>query len=127
MPKRLEIVGDSDPLFPVQAFFNAVSDDSFVRTVSNLVVGIGAGADDAFCEFPGDLDPGDDPFEGVRFALYEDEVAVDERTFRRFLRLACDAYISAHPEDVEKIEDLLATEAEGDKQNENESKVTDEV
>ena len=107
MPKRLSIVGDDDPLFPIQAFFNAIGDHSFIETIARLLKGIGAGFDDVFCEFPSDLDPGEEPFEGVRCALYEDEIVVDLDTFGRFLKLACENYVREHPEDKAQIDSLL--------------------
>jgi CDI immunity protein len=107
MPKRLSIVSDEDPMFPVQAFFNAISNDHFVFTISNLLQGVGAGFDVAYCEFPEDLDPSDESFEGVRFSLYEDEIIVDYQTFMQYLKLACKQYIKEHPEDHNKLEQLL--------------------
>ena len=109
MPKRLNFVKDNDPLFPVQAFFNAISDDSFVRTVENLSKNIGAAFDDCDCEFPGDLDPGDETFEGVRFSLFEEEVVVDQNTFQRFLRLACEEHLRRHPQDSHAINESLSS------------------
>lgn len=107
MPKRLSIVGDEGPMFPVQAFFNAINDDRFVFTISNLLQGVGAGFDVAYCEFPYALDENDEPFEGVRFSLYEDEIIVDYQTFMQYLKLACKQYIKEHPEDSNKLEHLL--------------------
>ena len=107
MPKGFRIQVDNERLFPIQAFFNAISDHSFVETIANLLRGIGASFDDAHCEFPKDLDPGEEPFEGVRFALYDDEVVVGFRTFRHYLELACTAYISENPINRSKIENLL--------------------
>ena len=82
---------DDDPLFPMQAFFNIIRASEFIEIVSNLTSGHGAGLECVYCGFPGDADPGEEPFEGVRFALFEDEVVVDEKTFAKFLRLACEA------------------------------------
>lgn len=117
MPKRIDIedAPEYERLFPVQAFFNAIDDDLFVRTVDCLTRGTGAGFNNAVCSFPGDLDEyaiavelkGKVP-DGIMFSLFEDEVVVDIPTFRRFLTLACEAYVHDHPEDRARIEELLA-------------------
>jgi hypothetical protein len=107
MPKGFRIQIDDVRLFPIQAFFNAISDHSFVETIANLLSGVGASFDEAHCEFPADLDPDEEPFEGVRFALYDDEVVVDLQTFRHYLELACIAYISENPSNLPKIETLM--------------------
>lgn len=103
MSKRLERVADDDSLFPVQAFFNALGDATFVDTLSDLLQGVGHGVNEAHCEFPADLDPGEPPFEGVRFRLFEDEVVVSRETFERFLLAACAAQVRRCPEQHEAI------------------------
>ena len=107
MGRRLAIVGDTDRLFPVQAFFNAMGDSVFLRILADLVSGVGAGVNDVHCEFPGDLNEDEEPFEGIRFSLYEDEVVVDRDTFLRFLRLAAESYVREHPHDQAQVEAIL--------------------
>lgn len=109
MPKRVQVVGDEDLLFPVQAFFNAIGDSSFLRIIANLASGIGAGIDDVYCEFPSDLNEDEETFEGVRCSLYEDEVVVDRDTFFSFLRLAAAAYIEKHPEESARVDAILSS------------------
>ena len=109
MSKRLELVSDRDPLFPAQAFFNALSDRTFVDALVDLLRGVGHGVNEAHCELPGDLDPGEPPFEGVRFRLFEDEVVVPRETFERFLRAACAAQVQRCPEQRAAIAQLLAS------------------
>lgn len=105
VPKRLCMVGDKDLMFPAQAFFNTISDNRFVF-ISNLLQGIDAGFDAAYYQFPSDLAPSDEPFEGVKFSLYEDGVVVDHQTFMQYLKLACKEY-KEHPEHRHKPEHLL--------------------
>lgn len=107
MPKRIQLVADNDPLFPAQAFFNAISPRDFITTIKRLLINIGAGVDDAVCTFPESLDPGDERFEGIQFSFFEDEVTVDEPTFQKFLIAACRAHIAEHPEDLDEIEKAL--------------------
>jgi len=98
MSKRLQLVADNDRLFPVQAFFNAISSRNFLEVIETLMSGVGAGINDVHCQFPGDVGPGEKPFTGIQFSLYEDEVIVDDATFKRFLLAACKAHLRDHPE-----------------------------
>lgn len=116
MPLHFRLVLADPKLFPVQAFFNAISDGAFVRVVESLLSGVGHGAEEAFCEFPDPLDPGDPPFEGVRFSIFEEEVVLDRPTFLRYLRLAVDAFLEGHPADRVRLEALLRAGEAGDSQ-----------
>jgi hypothetical protein len=107
MRTDFRIIVKEDRLFPVQAFFNAIPNDSFVRTVEHLVNSIGASFNDADCTFPGDLDPGDEPFVGVQFGLLDNEVEISEIQFAKYLIEACESYVAQFPEDKETIEMLL--------------------
>ncbi|WP_152039057.1 ribonuclease toxin immunity protein CdiI [Myxococcus xanthus] len=107
MPKRLNLVGDDDPLFPGQAFFNSISERGFVEKIQQLVARVGAEIDGAQCEFPGDLEPWEPKFEGVRFSLYEDVVVVEEPVFQMFLLEACRMHVKDHPEDRARLAQIL--------------------
>ena len=108
MSKRIQLVADNDRLFPVQAFFNAISSRNFVAVIQSLLGGVGAGINDVHCQFPGDLDPGEKTFKGVRFSLYDDEVVVDEQTFKRFLIAASKAHVREQPEERAALEKALS-------------------
>ena len=97
----------SDDLLPVQAFFNAIPDDSFLKTIEAFSKGVGASFNDCHCEFPGDLDPEDEMIEGVQFALYEQEVVISMAAFLEYLTKACDVFINDNPEDKDDVERLL--------------------
>jgi hypothetical protein len=105
MPTRLTI---ADPnLFPVQAFFNAVSDSSFVRMTDLLTSEIGYTSDEAHCRFPSDLDPGEETFSGVSFQLFEDRVIINQEQLRTFLIEACSVYLETHSSDRAVLERYL--------------------
>jgi hypothetical protein len=118
MFKRINLEGTSEreKFFPVEAFFNEIDDFHFVDAVGCLINGVSYGIDVAnHCKFPSGLDDYDryvirhgKPLEGIEFSLFEDAVVLDVPTFRRFLTMACDAYVKKHPEDRAKIEELLA-------------------
>ena len=105
VPWRMRL---DDHLFPIQAFFNAVGDAEFVRVVEHLSRGIGAGVNEADCAFPGDLDPGDEPFEGVRFSIFEESIIISTSELRGYLRFACEQYLVEHPEDELILTECLA-------------------
>ena len=106
MPTRINI--NDSMYFPVQALLNAVSDSSFVDFVDCLTRGIGFSSNDADCTFPGDLDPDEIPFEGVRFSLFEDEVVVSLDQLREYLTIACNSYIATHPESECNLNNYLS-------------------
>jgi hypothetical protein len=105
--KRIVIGDDRDPKFPVQAFFNSISDSSFISIVSSLVKQVGYCTDNACCTFPGDLDPGEEIFEGVKFSLFEDAVIIDNQSFLNYLELVCNKHVEFCPNDKEEISNLL--------------------
>jgi CDI immunity protein len=105
--KRIIIGDDRDPLFPVQAFFNSIGDSSFVSIVSSLVKRIGYCTDYTCCNFPSNLDPGEEVFEGVRFSLFEDVAIIDNKSFLNYLELVCNEHIKFCPDDEEEIIKLL--------------------
>lgn len=63
-------------LFPVQAFFNAMPARSFFEALENFAKGIGAGFNDAVCEFPDELDEDEEKFTGVKFYIFNEELIV---------------------------------------------------
>ncbi len=107
MRKRIIIGDDRDPRFPVQAFFNSISDSSFIGIISNLLKYIGYCTDNACCKFPGDLDPGEELFEGVRFSLFEDVIIIDNKSFLEYLKIVCTEHIEYCPSDKEEVSNLL--------------------
>ena len=107
MPDRLSL--NEDRLFPVQCFFNAVSDFNFVEVIGRLLQGVGHGADYAHCTFPSDLDPGEEVFDGVRFSIFEDSVILTDEEFRYFIREACKSYLVSHPAEWDSISSMLSS------------------
>jgi hypothetical protein len=105
MSERLSL---PEGLFPVQAFFNVWADQRFVNVVEDLVNRIAHEINDVGCTFPEDLDPSEEPFDGVEFHVSDEQVIVAEDEFRRLLRLACDAQVRRVPEQDARIEAALA-------------------
>lgn len=104
MPNRIHL---SDSLFPVQAFFNALSDSSFLRVIEDMTKGIGSSIDVCHCNFPGDLDPGEEPFEGVSFSIYEEEVILSKDNLVKYVVLACDEFLKNNPDKINEVEKVL--------------------
>lgn len=98
---------NADWPFPARAFFNAIHDAAFVDTIRALRDGIGASFNDVHCERPGDIQPGDEAFEGARFALFEEEVVVSEDELVRLVRLASEAQKRALPDQAAAIDEVL--------------------
>ncbi|WP_256657134.1 ribonuclease toxin immunity protein CdiI [Pseudomonas sp. BCA13] len=75
--------------------------------------GGGFSTDGAYCNFPDENSPfNEENFEGVEFAYCyppkdEDIVVVSEVVCSEYIRLACEKYLQHHPEDAEKVKELL--------------------
>ena len=94
-------------------FDGAYNQGFFLDALGYWVQGIGYGMDGAWANF-GDMDDPSEEFhfEGVEFEIgFSDPpniLCVAEATFYRWLRMACERYVQQHPEDKEKVEELLA-------------------
>lgn len=104
MSRDFRIIVKEERFFPVQAFFNAIPVIFFVECMESLAKGVGSNINGADCSFPGDLDPGDESFSGVRFRIFEDEVVLTIEELLGFAQAACDSYLRYHPADRGKIE-----------------------
>ncbi|NME07359.1 hypothetical protein HF876_16190 [Psychrobacillus sp. BL-248-WT-3] len=93
--------------FVVIAFFNAISDTDFVRTVEQMSLGIGTGINVVDCTFPNDLEDDEEKFEGVMFSLHDEELILRYSDFLYYLKLACKLYISVFPSNREILEVYL--------------------
>jgi hypothetical protein len=94
-------------LFPVQAFFNAMPGRAFIKTLEGFANGVGAGFNDAVCEFPNEIDLNDEEFEGVKFYIFAEELVISNSEFMRLLRDVCRMYTSQHLQDEQLVVDLM--------------------
>ncbi|MCR9233095.1 MAG: ribonuclease toxin immunity protein CdiI [bacterium] len=98
MPIRIQL---QDQLFPVQTFFNAIGDHEFWDIIHGLKNRVSYGLDVCFCEFPESLDFDEEPFEGVRFRIYEDEVIITEAEFEKLLQKLATIQVCRFPDQVD--------------------------
>ncbi len=105
MPDRLSL--DDGRLFPVQCLFNAIPDFDFLTTIRRMLCGIGVTINDAHCNFPADLDPGEESFEGIRFSLFEDSVLISSEELRSLICTACHSHLIRNPDDRDEVNALL--------------------
>lgn len=99
------VLGNS--LFPVQAFFNAIYDRNFISTLQAFSKGIGAGFNDAVCEFPNEIEEGDEIFKGVKFYIFNEELILSKLDFIRILWEVSSLFIARHPEHQLHISHLI--------------------
>jgi hypothetical protein len=104
MSERLTL---PENLFPVQAFFNVWADHRFVGVIEDLAQRVAHEVNDVGCSFPEDLDPGEEPFEGVEFHVADEQVVVSEDEFRRLLSLACEAQKQRVPTQASRLDAAL--------------------
>ena len=98
---------------PMGVYFQTIINRSnFVEEVNDLTKGEGNAIEGVVsCTFPRQLDEYEvynDGFNGIIFDFYEDEVVVDVPTFRKYLRMACEAYWQELPESKAVLEKYLA-------------------
>jgi CDI immunity protein len=88
----IKLCSDWEREFPVQAFFNAISDDALLDIVSHLLKRQGYSSDYCHCRFPADLDPNEPTFEGVRFSHFDDSLEITERRLAEVLDMVCETF-----------------------------------
>ncbi|HBO6816741.1 ribonuclease toxin immunity protein CdiI [Pseudomonas aeruginosa] len=105
---------EADPCWVVMCYMDIMySDGRFIKAIECIVNRWGYSTDGAYCNFPDENSPFDDEhFEGVEFSYGyppkdEDTIVVSEAVCSKFIRLACEKYLQRHPEDTEKVKELL--------------------
>lgn len=96
-----------ESLFPVQAFFNAMPARSLIRTLAAFCDGVGAGFNDAVCEFPDELDEGVVRFNGVKFEIFNEEVIISNLEFLDIVSKVCTDFAEKYPDERDAVRDLL--------------------
>lgn len=113
LARRVEVVAAprrvtfSAAWFPVQAFFNAISDDRFVEVIGHLARGNGAGIDVCHCFFSGDAEPDDAPWAGVEFSIFEERVVLSYAQFFYALGVVCGAQRARCPEQAAELDAII--------------------
>ncbi len=97
-----------DRLLPVQVFFNAIPDRSFIETLKAFGNATGAGFNDAFCGFPGEEDFDEEPLSGIEFAIKGEKVIINYDEFLSILEKVCNVYSEKHPDEAELVLELLS-------------------
>lgn len=93
--------------YPIIAFFNAIPDTAYIRTIGDIAKGVGSSFNDVHCEFPEDLDSEEEIFDGIRFALINEEIVVNYKILFYFLRKASETYAEDNPQDKIKVDYIL--------------------
>jgi len=100
---------DNDPEWVIKDCFNSVNlYGKFVWGVEYIINRIGFVIDETCCNFP-DWDDSDPEchFDGIMFCVWEGEIIVPEKIGFKYVRLACEKYLELHPEDTNKVNELL--------------------
>lgn len=95
-----------DKLLPVQAFFNAIPDRSFIETLKGFKNGVGAGFNETYCGFPGEEEFDEEPLIGIEFAVMDEEVILNYGEFYDILIQVCDSYLKNLPDEKEEVTSL---------------------
>ena len=109
---RKAIVDDRLTIIAVYFDANEIR-NNFINEVETLT-GIGEGSaieGILSCTFPRQLDEYEvchHGFDGINFSLFEDNISVDIPTFRKYLRIACEAYWKIYPKSRAQLEEYLS-------------------
>lgn len=100
-------------LIVISYFDRLYEDNKLLEAIELLSRKWALNVDGAYCNFP-DMNSYDESehFEGVAFAIgypptEEDTVIISEDICYQYVRLACKKYLQLHPEDTDKINELL--------------------
>lgn len=104
-----------DPNSIIKSYFDLMyNDGQFLNAIETIIHKDSFVSDGLYCIFP-DMNSCDksEHFEGVEFAIgypptKDDIVIVSEETCYYYVRLACEKYLALHPEDKDKVNELLA-------------------
>lgn len=101
----------SEEMLPIIWFFDAISEPSFVRVIKSLTEGIGSVIEYSGCYFSSDLEPEEDPFEGILFSngAVNKEVLVDYSVALKYMDTASKSFVQEYPDRKEIISELLKT------------------
>jgi hypothetical protein len=100
-------IDKNDPLRVMKEFFNTMNDFFFVSNASSLANGIGLCFEWSSCEFPDDIDGNEEPFSGVRFSYFDDEIVVSEAVFCSHLKDVCQEFLKRHPQSREQLLEII--------------------
>lgn len=104
----------NDQYYTAKFYLYSIPDTTFVRVLENMSNGIGTSLDYLHCEFPGDIEAGEESFEGVRFRVLDDDGDVlGYEIFYSLLRDTCEEYLMDFPQNGEVVQHLLNKIAEG--------------
>lgn len=100
-------------LRPMGSYFQTIINrNNFIQNIDTITKGLSDAIEGvSSCFFPRDLDEYEiinHGFDGVNFSLFEDEITIDVPTFRKYLRIACEAYYEVHPESRTQLEEFLS-------------------
>jgi len=107
MDKGIFLIDDNDILKVAKEFFNTFSGNGFYDAIKYLCKGVGYGNEYSACEFSDDLGSGEEIFEGVRFRYLDDDLVVSFKDFRLLISEAVEGFLINHPDQKERIENLI--------------------
>lgn len=100
---------ENDREWVIKDFFNSINlYGRFIYGIQHVVNRVGFVIDETFCLYPDweDSDP-ECHFEGIMFGVWKGEIIVPESVGFEYTRLACEKYLKLHPEDTDKLNELL--------------------
>lgn len=97
----------ADNLLPVQAFFNAIWSTLFVEIIDEISQRQSQTINECGVFFPEDADKDEESYSGAKFFVNDEEVIISNQEFILYTKMACDAHLQRHPEDKDRIAEIL--------------------
>lgn len=115
MRDRFKDVESADiNLAPMFDYFNSLANHEFVKVIRYFSKGFGYGDEYYLCQFPTSKEPWEEGYfeNGVRFTVgigynKESSCIVDDVTFYKYLKLACEDYLKEHIEEEVVVNEIL--------------------
>lgn len=106
--------GRNDEYAAVFAYFTYISDTQFLEMMRFVIDGIGGYGGDGHVgfELSEELEPGEEPFEGVKFHIFHEENVISYELFHQILTNIAENYVKEYPNEQQEVTSLLQKIAE---------------
>lgn len=92
----------------VSSFFSVYNESEIIVLLERILSETGTGKNDLGIEFSRDAQEwGEQPFDGVKFYLLNEEITISNQDFIKYLEEVCKVYENEYPIKKEEIETLF--------------------
>ena len=100
-------LNSEEPIYLAKLYSNRAHTLTFLGTIEHIINGAGVVDEHAGCGFSDDREPNEEPWEGIKFFLFEEEVVLNLPEAMELLRKASLRYATLHRSRVAEVMALL--------------------